>query len=373
MVTQQQPEKQDDFDVLMHGQDVSAYAEKCPNCGADLTFDAEAQMLACAFCNSRIPFEMSRAEEQCFTQLFQKPNEWAAEAAVIQCESCGAKTVISKDELSKSCAFCGTNKVVDSAEISGHRPNAVLPFKLSFQQASERARLWAKKKLFAPKAFKKCASPEDLKGLYSPAFTFSTATRSRYHGRFGRRVMVTRRINGRLTTVSEMRWFPVNGFIDRWFDEILIQSSSTIGNRTMAKLGAFDTKSSKKFASEFLRGYAAEQYARDGIQCWGDAKSQIEKQIRQEIIRRYQADQVQFLNISTGYGQIRHKYVLLPVYVGHFSYKQKLYNFFVNGFSGKVFGKTPKNPVKVAGAVVLGLALLAGIGFLAYLFMMGGG
>jgi ribosomal protein S27AE len=359
-----------EHDILMHGQQIAAEdTEKCPNCGANMTFNAETQMLSCGFCGSNIPFEMSRAEEQCFTKLFEVQNEWASEAAVIECSNCGAKTVISKDELAQRCAFCGTDKVVASGAQSGMKPNAIVPFKFTIEQAAVKAATWAKKKLFAPKAFKKCARPDDMKGLYSPAFTFSTLSRSRYHGRLGRRVTTTRRVNGRTVTSTSIRWFNVNGIFDRSFEELLIQSSATIGNKTMKKLGAYETRQSKAFQSNFLLGFSAEQYARDGKECWEDAKGQIEAQLRQEIIKRYNCDVVQFLNISTGYANIRHKYVLLPVYVGHFNYKAKLYNFFINGFSGKVFGKTPKHPVKVGLAAALGLAVLAGIGFLAW-FML---
>ena len=61
------------------------------------------------------------------------------------------------------------------------------------------------------------------------------------------------------------------------------------------------------------------------------------------------------------YEAITYKYLLLPIYVGHFSFRQKLYNFFVNGQNGKVTGKTPLSPIRVGLLVLLGLAAAAGI------------
>ena len=56
-----------------------------------------------------------------------------------------------------------------------------------------------------------------------------------------------------------------------------------------------------------------------------------------------------------------YKYILIPLYVGHCNWKTKLYNFFVNGFNGKVTGKAPVSPLKVGALVLLGIAVIVGI------------
>ena len=47
-------------------------------------------------------------------------------------------------------------------------------------------------------------------------------------------------------------------------------------------------------------------------------------------------------------------------------YKDKLYRQFVDGVKGKVYGKAPVSPLRVAIAVIIALAL---IGALVYFFM----
>jgi len=73
---------------------------------------------------------------------------------------------------------------------------------------------------------------------------------------------------------------------------------------------------------------------------------------------------VSSFRISTQYYNITYKYVLLPVYVGHCKWRQKVYNFFVNGLNAKVTGKAPVSPLKVSILVVLGIALIVGLYFL---------
>ena len=53
------------------------------------------------------------------------------------------------------------------------------------------------------------------------------------------------------------------------------------------------------------------------------------------------------LQIEFGVTNVGYKYVLLPVYVGHTEYKGERYQLFVNGQTGKVYGKTPKSKWKI--------------------------
>jgi hypothetical protein len=86
------------------------------------------------------------------------------------------------------------------------------------------------------------------------------------------------------------------------------------------------------------------------------------------ILDQYAHDRVAYLNVSTTHENLTYKYVMLPVYVGNFNYKQKLFNFFVNGSTGRVNGKTPKSALKIALTVLFIVAIVAGI----VLFIMNG-
>jgi hypothetical protein len=60
---------------------------------------------------------------------------------------------------------------------------------------------------------------------------------------------------------------------------------------------------------------------------------------------------------------------MLPVYIGNFKYKSKLYNFYVNGSTGKVHGKTPKSFWKIFSVVLVSIAVAVGVGLLATCFL----
>ena len=69
--------------------------------------------------------------------------------------------------------------------------------------------------------------------------------------------------------------------------------------------------------------------------------------------------------MSTVYSKITYKYLMLPIWVSSFKYNDKVYQFMVNGQTGKVSGKTPVSAIKViitilAVLAVLGLFLIVG-------------
>ena len=63
--------------------------------------------------------------------------------------------------------------------------------------------------------------------------------------------------------------------------------------------------------------------------------------------------------MDTNFSDITYKYLLLPVWISHFKYKDKVYQFMVNGQTGQVAGKTPLSALRIVLAVLLVLAIIA--------------
>lgn len=343
---------------------------KCPNCGSNLVFEPEQQKLKCLHCQSVIDFNLGeRANEVAFESLYSAAPEWK-ETHVFKCNNCGAKAVLNKTDIAVNCSFCGTSNIIPIDELSGIKPTGVVPFKINNGVASEKVVVWAKKKFFAPKKFKKTVSPEDLKGLYNPAFTFDANSFSSYRGRLGKRYTTTRTVNGKTVTKTETRYFIVSGFYNQIFDEVLVQASTSLGQAIIDKISPFHTNDSKAYTQEYLNGYIASQYTKDGKECYKYAENSMNKTIRSNILRRYHYDVVDYLHVTTNYQNIKYKYLLLPLYVGFCLYNNKNYNFFVNGETGRVAGKAPVSIIKVGILVSIIIALVALIMIL--YFTMGG-
>ncbi len=339
--------------------DVTIY--KCPNCGGEAMFEPNSQKMKCLYCGGL--FEINNnsiAQERELDELLKSGDVWE-EAEVYQCKTCGAKEVISKQEVSVKCAFCGTNNIIKSEELPGIKPQGVTPFKLDKTKASEIAVKWAKKKFYAPRNFKKSVKAENLHGLYNPVFTFDSQTISSYRGRLGKNYVKYRFRDGKRVAYTETRYFNISGSQDLLFDDLLVQASSTIPNNIIKSIEPFPTKKAMAYSTEYLRGYSASTYNKSGEECWKECKTTMHQRIESAILKRYDYDVKVSLSIDTKYLNSQYKYVLVPIYVGHYTYKQKLYNFYINGYSGRIGGKTPVSKLKVGLTVLLSLLLIAGI------------
>lgn len=340
---------------------IETNVEKCPSCGANMTYSPARGALECPYCGTTRDVAAKTAKELEFERLLDEDDSWSSETRTFRCENCGAVTVIDEDEISVRCPFCGAGHVVEAKEISGLRPNAVVPFAITVQEASKNFSAWVKKRFFVPRRFKREAKTEEISGVYSPAFSFDTQTFSSYVGRLGKRHTKTRRVNGKTVTETEIRYFFVSGNYDCFFDDVLVQASSEISQKTVDELQPFDTNDSREYDKRYLSGFAATKNAESGAACWERAKKVIKTRIRAAVLSRYDYDVIDYLNVDTSCEEITYKYLLLPVYVGATRWKKKVYNFFVNGRSGKVTGKMPLSPLKILGVTLIGIAIAAAI------------
>ena len=352
-----QPKKKKTIEEKLYSDDnVATSIQKCPNCGGEMVFDAELQKTKCLYCGGTFDISNnSTVTEQDIDSLLNDATVWK-EADVYRCQTCGAKQIISNQEVAHVCPFCGTSHIVKTEELPGLKPQGVVPFKMPIEKVSDCALKWVKKRFFAPRAFKKSAKPENIHGVYNPVFTFDSETKSSYEGRLGRAVHTQNE--------THINYFNISGNIDVNFDDLLVQASSSITTTTLNKISPFSTNNAPAYTDKYLRGFKASTYNKDGKACWEESKDLMKSRIEKNILSRYTYDVKDYLNIKTAYLKQKYKYVLVPVYVGHNTYKGKLYNFYVNGENGKVTGKTPLSPFKVTVAVILGILFVAGIIFL---------
>ena len=117
-----------------------------------------------------------------------------------------------------------------------------------------------------------------------------------------------------------------------------------------------------------MAGFAAERYAIGFKEGWEIAKKSIDSKLRRSIddkIRdEHDADDTRNIQINSTFSNLTYKYLLLPVWLSSYKYKDKIYNFMVNGQTGKVSGKTP---ISIPKVIITVLGCIAAIALIYYL------
>ena len=335
---------------------------KCPECGAPMRYDPTTSTLLCDYCSRVINLaKESTEDEEDFFSVETDNLAWQKETQIIKCVNCGSENVVSKKEMSTICPFCGSKQVVSYDAIAGIKPNRVIPFKLSIDDAKDVYKRVIKRKLFVPNKVKKMHLDLALNGVYIPSWTYDSATFSTYSGRLGKRYTVVVGSGKNRRTETRIRWFSIRGTKIVDFDDILVNSGKSLSQSELNQISPYHTNDSLEFEEGYLAGFQAEHYSKDVKTGFKDAKYTMEPIIRNAILSGYHYDVVGSLNVKTHYDKVTFKYVLLPVWFGILSYHNKKYRFIVNGESGRIKASYPKSVVKILSlifGIILGVILL---------------
>ncbi len=328
---------------------------ECPGCGANLKYLPEKEALYCEYCKTTISLKgESSTEELDFLANCDKTiNNWNISSRIVHCENCGANNVVSKEDMTSNCPFCGSSAVINSDELVGEKPNRVIPFKIGKKDVVDNYQKWLKKRFFAPRKVKKSLPNPLINGVYIPSWTYDTDTLSTYKGRLGKTYTTTVGSGKNRRTVTKIRYFNIRGTHKTAFDDILICSGDKLEQNILDKLAPYNTNDSYLYDERYLVGFSAEHYKLSLKDGWTIAKNKAKRSIEQQILNKYHYDVVDYLKVNTTYDKIRYKYVILPVWICLYKYDKKNYSFMVNGESGKIVGKTPISSIKVTLVVLL--------------------
>ncbi len=345
----------------------------CPSCGGRPVWDPALGQLKCPYCGVTRMVEMDRRppmEYDIRTAPTGEALNWGEEKRVVQCEACGAQTILGPGESATLCAFCGSPHVLEDQSAAGIAPESVIPFSVPGEEAVSSFRKWLKGKLFAPGKAKRMAALGQITGVYLPHWTYDSDTTSHYTGQAGEyyyvNVPVTVQRNGR--TVRETRrerrtrWSPTSGRVEKHFNDLLVAASNRLPEKLLSRVRPFALDKLCRYEAGFLSGFSAEKSSVTVSEGWGTAQEIIDREMRDlarhDILRH--ADEARVSSISSAHENVKYKLVLLPMYLSSFTWKEKQYHVLVNGESGKCGGEAPVSALRVCIAVLLGIA--AGVG-----------
>ncbi len=354
----------------------------CPQCGAEMGWNADTKMLQCDFCgHQQEPGQEGEIREYDLETFLRKgaakPHGYGLETKTVKCQQCGATTAVEPNVVSTECPFCGSNVVLEqetAADII--QPESLIPFQVSQDVALRKYREWLGKGIFRPGDLAKRAGRGQLYGVYLPFWTFDASAFSRWRAQAGYYYYETETYttteNGKRVTktrrVRKTRWEPAWGQHQGDYDDVLVYATDTIDQKILEKIYPYDTSKLVPYAATYLSGWRAEQYQIDLQRGWEIGQDKIKTMERNACIRQIPGDTYRNLRVTTTISNVTFKHVLLPVWIASYPYKGKVYRYMVNGQTGKVAGEKPISWIRVAIAVAIVLAVL---GIIIYLLSRG--
>ncbi|NPA60050.1 MAG: primosomal protein N' (replication factor Y) - superfamily II helicase, partial [Epsilonproteobacteria bacterium] len=183
------------------------YQFPCEQCGAKLKFSAIEGELRCSYCShiNIIQRNFKNIVEKDYNKTLKMLKNFTKkpiEVTSVKCKSCAATFDINDDIHASTCPYCDSPIVNEINQYKPIQPQAILPFKITKEEARKVFKSWLKNRWFAPNKLKQYAGEDSkLKAIYIPYWTYDSDTFSRYTGRRGDIYYVEERytaiINGR--------------------------------------------------------------------------------------------------------------------------------------------------------------------------------
>ena len=330
---------------------------KCPCCNAGLIFGSQVQQLTCEYCDNTFDIDTIRAYNE--SESTQKTDNFSWENAekrawseteqtslnAFQCPACGGEILTDDTTAATFCPFCENPSIMPTRLSGTLKPDAVLPFQKSKEDAKAAFLQLCKGKPLLPKDFTSEQRLEKITGMYVPFWLYDCnadfngnykATRihrwsdSRYHYTRTEHFLLSRKAK------AAFRGIPMDG-------------SSKMEDTFMESIEPFDYNQMVSFDMAYLSGYMADKYDIPSEK----GEPRIRERVEQSLQDQVQTSLLGYATVLPTSRQIqiqnsKAKYVLLPAWMLNTKYNGKIYTFAMNGQTGKMTGSFPICPKRSA-------------------------
>ena len=376
---------------------------QCPACTAPLHYSAKSGKLECDYCGSSFDvaeiealYARKEAEAAAAKQAADAKAEaaqaakaeaaeaaaasggwdtsdlsrdWGAEAdglRVYSCPSCGAELICDQSTAATACPYCGNPAIVPGQFSGALRPDSILPFRLSKDDAVQALRAHYKGKPFLPRSFTSANHIEQIQGVYVPFWLFDGGA----EGAASYRASNTNVYETGDYEITETRHYHVVRAGSLAFEKIPVDASSKMPDDHMDSIEPFDYAQLRPFSTAYLPGYLADKYdvTIDDSRDRADTRcSETLAQALRDTVTGYGACVTEREDIALRRGKVH--YALLPVWMLSTKWRGQDFLFAMNCQTGKLVGDLPTDRGRFWGmfaaiAAPLTVALTAILQFL---------
>ena len=340
---------------------------QCPACTGPLHFVGDSGLLECDYCGSRYtPAEIEKLYKEKLDEAEQaavqagaaqaasaaaaqesgdehaaSPEAWNAEQdgmKLYNCPSCGAQLVCDATTAATSCPYCGNPTVIPGQFHGMLKPDYILPFRVTKEQAVAALSKYYHGKRLLPKTFLAQNHIEEVKGMYVPFWLFDGTVYADMEYRTTR-VTSIRQGDELITTTDS---FDVRRAGTVHFKRIPADGSKKMPDELMDSIEPYDYSEMKAFSTAYMPGYLADIYDVDDRESYERAKlrgSHTAEQLMDSTVSGYSS--VVPVRKQVHMKRERTTYALLPVWMLSTQWNGENFIFAMNGQTGKFIGDLP--------------------------------
>ena len=372
---------------------------KCPACTGPLHFVGASGQLECDFCGSKYDVaqiealyadkeaaaaaasEAAEAKAESNRQKVAEmeaqgwdtsdlTSDWGAEAdgmKAYSCPSCGAELICDASTAATSCPYCGNPTVVPGQFSGALKPDFVLPFKLSKEDAVAALKNHYKGKPLLPKAFTNGNHIEKIQGVYVPFWMFD----GQAEGTVDYEGLIHHEYETSDYEVTETEHYDVHRGGSISFEKVPVDASSKMPDDHMDSIEPYDYDELKNFSTAYLPGFLADKYdvsveesrERADERCMGTLDAALLDSVKGYDTCTRQAGSTDLVR-----GKVH--YALMPVWMLNTRWQGKDFLFAMNGQTGKLVGDLPVSWGKFWGMFAGIAALLSIVGSIGATLLM---
>ena len=357
-------------------QSTSVLEFKCPCCNAPLIYGGESQQLKCEYCDNAFDLDTLQAcrdsevpQESADIQWDSKSEQqWSqedqAQLQIYLCDACGGQLISDEHTAATFCPYCGNPAILPGRLSGGLKPDGVIPFKTTKEDAKNAFLKLCSGKPLIPKFFTQEQQVDKITGLYVPFWLYDCS--ANFNGSYKAT---------RIHTWSDSRFiytktdhYLLRRQADASYSGIPMDGSSKMEDAFMESIEPFHYGDLAEFDMAYLSGYFADKYDVESSSGEDRIRQRVETSMNDHIqssVLGYATILPTSQNVQIHHGNAR--YVLLPVWLLNTKYKGKTYTFAMNGQTGKMTGTFPICPKRSAAWFA---GLWAGITAVATLVLM---
>ncbi len=290
----------------------------------------------------------------------------------LQCNHCGALLEVAPKTRTATCVYCASPSVIERpATADRPNPSFALGFVVPPERALELTRKRVRRAFLAPRRFRR-ADVAAIRGVYVPAYLYTAAAYSSYRAKIGENYQVTETYETtdkdgekvtRERTRTKTEWHRLGGEHAVYVNDHPVSASRGLPHHEMRTIEPFDLRALCRYTPKLISGWVAEEPALHPDACLAIARAEARKTIGRKLRAFMPGDHVLGLRHRTEFHDEHIELTLLPVWVLPIRYAadKPAVRLLVNGQNGRLGGRAPLSPVRVALALLAAVALIAAV------------